>query len=255
MNISLKDARLAVEPLNLNLPGGGIKVNVDYTPSPTDVTFNIDADIDEFDVGVLVRRRKPESDMGGRFFLKTSIKSQAPDLASIMENAEGNFDFGLVPKNFSAGIIDLWAVNLLASNMAETTEKDESEINCVIVRTGMKEGLMEEKAIYLDTTNMYIVGKTEVNFKTRKLDIKMAPKAKEPEFFSVAIPIKVEGTFDDFGLKIGVMRMTGQVFSFITSPIHVPIRRAFTDAKPEDGVDACKAAWFKSAEDVERKTE
>jgi len=253
MNITLKDARLAVEPLNLNLPGGGIKVNVDYTPSPTDVVFNIDADIDEFDVGVLVRRRKPESDMGGRFFLKTSIKSQAPDLASIMENAEGNFDFGLVPKNFSAGIIDLWAVNLLATIMDKSTEKDESEINCVIVRTGMKEGLMEEKAIYLDTTNMYIVGKTKVNFKTHELDIKMAPKAKKPEFFSVAIPIKVEGTFDDFGLKIGVMRMTGQVFSFITSPIHVPIRRAFTDAKPEDGVDACKAAWFKSAEGV--KTE
>ena len=56
--------------------------------------------------------------------------------------------------------------------------------------------------------------------------------------------------FDDFGIKIGVMRMTGQVISFITSPIHVPIRRVFTEAKPEDGIDACKAAWFKSREEV-----
>jgi uncharacterized protein involved in outer membrane biogenesis len=249
MNINLKDARLAVEPLNVSLPGGSIKVNMDYTPSPTDVTFNVNADIDEFDVGVLVRRRKPESDMGGRFFLKAGIHSRAADLASVMENAEGTFDFALVPKNFSAGIVDLWAVNLLAAIMDKSTEKDDSEINCVIVRTGMKDGLMEEKAIYLDTSNMYVVGKSMVNFKTRELEIKMAPKAKRPEFFSVAIPIQVKGSFDDFGLKIGVVRMTGQVISFITSPIHVPIRRVFTDAKPEDGIDACKAAWFKARED------
>ena len=32
--------------------------------------------------------------------------------------------------------------------------------------------------------------------------------------------------------------MTAQILSFITSPIHVPIRRIFTDE-----VEACKAAW------------
>jgi uncharacterized protein involved in outer membrane biogenesis len=249
MKIGLKDTRLAVEPLAINVPGGKVQVNMDYTPSPTDVTFNMTADIEEFDVGVMVRRKKPESDMGGKFTLDAELHSQAPDLVSVMENANGHFDFALVPKNFSSGIIDLWAVNLLSAIMDKSTEKDKSEINCVVVRFGIKDGLMEEKAIYLDTTNMRIAGKSEINFKTQELDIKMAPKAKNPEFFSVAIPIKIKGSFDDFGLKIGVVRMTGQVISFITSPVHVPIRRVFTEEEPDDGIDACKAAWTRTGEE------
>ena len=249
MQVGLQDTRLAVEPLNMKFPGGGIQVTMDYTPSPTDVTFNIQAEIEEFDLGVMARRAKPGTDMGGRLKLDAKLQSQAPDLASVMENANGHFDFALVPENFSAGVIDLWAVNLLSAIMDKSTEKDESTVNCVVVRFGIEDGLMEEKAIYLDTSNMRIAGKSEINFKTRELGIKLAPKAKNPEFFSLAIPIQVKGSFEDFGLKIGMLRMGGQVVSFVTSPFHVPIRRVFTEEAPADGIEACKAAWTKSGED------
>ena len=106
---------------------------------------------------------------------------------------------------------------------------------------------MQEKAIYLDTTNMRIAGKAEINFVEEDIDIKLAPRAKNPEFFNVAIPIKLKGSFEDLGIKIGVFRMAGQVVSFITSPIHVPIRRVFTEAEPADGVEACKLAWTRTA--------
>ncbi len=249
MQAELRDARLAVEPLSMNIPGGGIQITMDYTPSPTDVMFNIQADIEEFDLGVIARRAKPGTDMGGKLKLDAQLHSQAPDLASIMEHANGHFDFALVPENFSAGIIDLWAVNLLSAIMDKSTEKDESEMNCVVVRFGIEDGLMTEKAIYLDTSNMRIAGKSEINFKKRELAIKLAPKGKEPEFFSVAVPIQIKGSFEDFGLKIGVLRMSGQIISFITSPLHVPVRRVFTKEAPADGIEACKAAWTKSAEE------
>ena len=246
LNIGLREARLSVEPLVINIPGGGIEVNLDYTPSTTDVEFNIQADIEEFDLGIMARRARPGTDMGGKFTLDAKLQSKAHDLSSVMEHANGHLDFALVPENFSAGVIDLWAVNLLSAIMDKSTEKDQSDINCVVVRFGIEEGVMEERAIYLDTTNMRIAGKSDINFKTRDLDIKLVPKAKNPEFFSVAVPIKVKGRFDDFGIKIGVLRMTGQILSFITSPIHVPIRRIFTDEEPTDGVEACKAAWVKT---------
>jgi len=43
-----------------------------------------------------------------------------------------------------------------------------------------------------------------------------------------------------------MMRMTGQVISFVTSPIHVPIQRLFTKEAPADGLEACEAAWTKT---------
>ena len=98
--------------------------------------------------------------------------------------------------------------------MDKSTEKDPSVIDCVVVSVGIKDGLMQEKAIYLDTTNMRIAGKAEVNFVEEPIDIKLAPKAKNPGFFNMAIPVKIKGSFEDFGIKIGVFRMVGQVVSF-----------------------------------------
>jgi len=107
---------------------------------------------------------------------------------------------------------------------------------------------MQEKAIYLDTTKMFIEGSSDINFKQRELELQLSPDAKRPEFFSLAIPIKVTGSFDDFELKIGLVRMAGKLVSFVTSPLHVPIQRIFTQDAPADGVSACKAAWTRTAE-------
>ncbi len=253
--VEIENASLKVEPITLEIPGGHFNAGVEYTPSASDIGLKIRADIEDFDVGVLIRHLKPESDMGGRLYLDIDLDSTAPDPASIMANASGKLDFGLVPKNFSAGIIDLWAVNLLSAIMDKSTEKDQSVMNCVVIRTKLDEGVLEEEAIYLDTSNMRIAGKMDINFKTRDLDIKLAPKAKSPEFFSVAVPIQVKGSLDDFGLKIGVLRMVGQVVSFITSPVHVPVRRVFTEDSPEDGVEACIYAWTVTDAETSRATE
>jgi uncharacterized protein involved in outer membrane biogenesis len=248
LQLSLKDARLAVEPLRVDVPGGGVQLDMDYALSPDLVSLNMKANIAEFDLSTLVRRAKPDSDMGGKFTLDAELHSSAADPQSIMKHANGHFDFALVPKNFSSGVIDLWAVNLLSAIMDKSTEKDESEINCVVVRFGIKDGVMSERAIYLDTSKMRIAGKADINFVEEEIDIKMAPKAKNPEFFSVAIPIKLKGSFDDFGIKIGVFRMAGQVVSFVTSPFHVPIRRVFTEEEPADGEAACRIAWTRTAD-------
>ena len=247
LKVSLKDARLAVEPLRVDVPGGRAQLEMDYTLSPTQADFNMKADIAEFDLATLVRRTKPGSDMGGLFTLDAELRTSAENPQSLMKSANGHIDFALVPKNFSSGVIDLWAVNLLSAIMDKSTEKDQSVINCVVVRFGITDGLMQEKAIYLDTTNMRIAGKAEINFVEEDIDIKLAPRAKNPEFFNVAIPIKLKGSFEDFGIKIGVFRMAGQVVSFITSPIHVPIRRVFTEAEAADGIEACKLAWTRTA--------
>jgi len=249
LKVSLKDARLAIEPLRVDVPGGKVQLDMDYTLSPTSAALNVKADIEEFNIATLIRRTRPDSDMGGLITLDVDLQSAAPNPESIMKKANGKIDFALVPKNFSAGIVDLWAVNLISAIMDKSTEKDESTINCLVVRFGIKDGVMEEKAIYMDTTNMRIVGKADINFVEETIDIKMAPKSKNPEFFSVAIPIKLKGSFEDFGIKIGIFRMAGQIVSFVTSPIHVPIRRIFTEEEPADGLEACKIAWTRTADD------
>lgn len=246
--VTLKKSRLAVEPLVINIPGGGVQVDFSFLPTKNSATVDLKAKIDKFDIGVIARRAKPCTDMGGDLYLDAALHSVTPNLKMMMKNAKGHFDFGIVPKNFSAGIIDLWAVNLVSAIMDKETEKDKSEVNCFIMRFGMEDGIMQDKIVYMDTTNMLVAGEANVNFKKETLEMIMAPKAKQPEFFSLATPIKINGTFEDFDLDLSIGSLVGTVISFITSPVHVPIRRILVDELPRDGKDACREAWFYTEE-------
>jgi uncharacterized protein involved in outer membrane biogenesis len=185
--------------------------------------------------------------MGGVMSLDIVVESTAPEMAAIMANANGHFDFALLPENFSAEVFDLWAVNLISAIATEVDQDEASEVNCIVVRLGLETGLLTEKAVFMDTTQMSVAGKVDIDFKSEEIDILMAPKAKRPEFFSLATPVKVHGSFDDFGVGVSKVRAARSVISFITSPLHVPIRRVFKKEVPEDGREACELAWKKTA--------
>ena len=173
------------------------------------------------------------------------LDATAPTLDQLMANGSGHFDLAFVPVNFDATLIDMWAVNLLSSLAAETDSEPDSTINCLVASFGMNDGIMQERTIFIDTTNMSIEAEATIDFKKRQLRMLASPKAKRPEFFSLATPVKVSGKFDDFGIGINVVRLTGTVASFVTSPVHVPLRRIFSTKKPEDGKVACREAWEK----------
>ena len=250
LKATLLDGRLALEPLRVDTAGGGVEVGFSLQPREQDVVVTVDANVDHFDYGVLARQVDPETEMSGVMSLDIDFDSTAPDRASIMKNATGHFDFALFPGNFSAEVFDLWAVNLLNAVADEVDKGKGSAVNCIVVRLGLESGKMEERVIFMDTTRMSVAGKATVDFNTRKIDIYAAPKAKKAEFFSLATPVKVQGSFEDFGLGVNPLSLTGSVISFVTSPVHVPVRRVFKKKVPADGKQACEIAWTKTADEI-----
>lgn len=115
ITIEVSGGRLKLDPARIKIPGGGFMVALDYFPTEQDISLALEAAIEKFDISIPIRKKKPESDMGGFVTLDAAIRSTAPDMKSLMVNADGHIDFALVPENFSAGIIDLWAVNLISA--------------------------------------------------------------------------------------------------------------------------------------------
>jgi len=240
---TLEDGRFAINPLQLDLVNGTAELDFSFYPTETEAEIHLGAVIDRIDLGIISRRIKPEATMGGVLFLNIELDSTAPGISDLMTRAQGHFDLGFAPVNFDASLVDLWAANLLSALASEVDEEPSSTINCLIASFGMKDGLMQERALFLDTTHMSIEGEANINFKTREFKVKAVPKAKRPEFFSLATPVKVGGSFEDFKIGINKLRLTTSLASFITSPLHVPVRRLFVGERPQDGREACKMAW------------
>ncbi len=243
LHSTLQDGRFSIAPLQLDLAEGAAKLEFSFYPTATEAQIHLGTIIDHLDLGILARRTKQESTMGGILNLDIELDSTAPALRETIAYGKGHFDLAFAPVNFDASIIDLWAVNLLSALASEVDEEPTSIINCLVASFALEEGLMQERTIFMDTTHMSIEGEANINFKTEELKLKVRPKAKRPEFFSLATPVNVSGTFEEFGIGINKLRLTTTVASFLTSPVHVPLRRLFSGTIPADGKEACRMAW------------
>jgi len=222
----------------LNLPGGSFSLKASLNPDPAAPDASIRAVMDNFDFGVLVRRINPDAKMGGTISLDVDLTSTATSFDDLMAKGNGHFDFSGHLENLKAGIIDLWAVNLLAAIVSRKDE-NQSTINCVIGYWTMQDGVLTPDVLVIDTTEIRICGKGSIDFREQQISLNVAPTPKRPEFFSLATPIKVQGSFENFGLGIQSGGLVGTVFKFMTSPMHVPIRRWTGEELPEDGSDVC----------------
>jgi uncharacterized protein involved in outer membrane biogenesis len=241
LTVTLKDGRFSVDPAQLTVPGGSFTLAATLKPDHQAPEASVRAVMDKFDFGVLVRRANPKADMGGTINLDVDLKSSANSFDKLMANGNGYFDFSGRLENLEAGIIDLWAVNVIAA-VASGKDNKPSEINCVLGRWTMKEGQLTPDIILIDTTKIRICGKGQVDFKKETIDLKMAPTPKRPEFFSLATPVEVRGNFTDFGVGVQAGGLIGTSIRFIASPVTVPLRRLFTKDLPADGADVCGMA-------------
>jgi uncharacterized protein involved in outer membrane biogenesis len=241
LEIILHDGRLSIDSLQLDLPGGSVHMSASVKPGKQRAEASLEAKMHNFDIGILARRSRPETKMTGLVNLDVDLRSSAASVNEILANGTGYFDFSGQLKNLGAGIIDLWAVNLVAAILSRT-DKQQSQINCAIGRWSANNGMLAPDVFLIDTSKIRICSTGTVDLNQARMDLRVEPMAKKPEFFNLATPLEIHGSFDDINLQIEKGAMLGTALKFITSPVHVPIRRIVTEAVPEDGSDACKMA-------------
>ena len=235
---AVRDGRIAIEPLKLNVPGGSVELSASVKPGTEKSDASFKAVMSNFDIGIVARRKQPESKMGGLVNLDVDLQSSAASFDQILANGNGYFDFSGNLENLRAGIIDLWAVNLVAA-IVSSSDENESNINCAVGRWQVNDGSLTPDVFFIDTSKIRICGKGQVDFSTNQIDMTISPTPKKPEFFNLATPLRVRGSFSDIRLGVKKGGTIGTAVKFITSPIHVPIRRIVTKKIPKDGRDAC----------------
>jgi len=236
ISASLKDGRISLDPMNLNVPGGSLSMSMSVKPGRESADASLRVEVNNFDFGIMARRADPKTNMGGVINIDIDLKSSAKDFSEILENGNGYFDFSSKPENIESGIMDLWAINVISAIVSQSV-KGQSHIEYVVGRWSMEDGLLEPNVFVIDTTRMRICGKGEVNFNTRKLKLEVAPAPKKPEFFSLATPVNVQGDFSDFGLGIAPGGLIGTGIKFVISPIQVTLQTIFDKPIPADGSD------------------
>jgi uncharacterized protein involved in outer membrane biogenesis len=251
----LHNGRLDLNPVRLDIPGGSLKLTASYQHAAGEVEAAITAKMDRFDYGVLARRMDPKSAMDGLVSVAVNLKSRAKERTDLMANASGRLIFAAWPKGRAAGLFDVWAINLLSAIVSDLTNKEKSKVNCLVCDLEMKNGVMKQRDIIIDTTKMRVKGEAEINFKTEMVNAYLDPEAKKAQFFSLSAPIRIKGSFADFDTRIATGGMTTSAIRFLTSPFFAPLLRLFGDSPPADGSDVCVEPFLKLKAREEKEKE
>jgi hypothetical protein len=242
LHAQLQDGRLQFGPAEVNVPGGSARLLGSYEPTGDDVSVQAQMRVERFDYGILARRIKPDTDLQGLLSLDLDLEARAPTLDGLMARANGRIDFAIWPHNMRAGIFDLWAVNLFLALVPAVDPAAESRVNCAVGRFDIRNGKLVQDAILLDTSRMRVSGTGKVDFDAETLAFRLAPKAKAPQFFSLATPVAVNGTLTDFKIGVAPSDVIETTARFFTSIFIVPIQKLTQRSLPRDGADVCANA-------------
>lgn len=239
LNIDQFNGRLRIDPLQINLPRGGVNLNLPLEPSGTNRHYAMELRIDELDYGVIGRYFKPNSNIKGTVSFNTFIDSISPHHREIMKHGSGFIDVIIIPEKILSGVIDLWAVNLLSYLVPVMNPDKESKVNCAAGRFNIENGVLKHEALLGDTSRIQVKGKVAANFHNNQIEAFLRPIPKRPQFYSLATPITIKGNFSDF--KVGAARggVLGTLIRFATSYIVVPMQWIILNKVSENGIDDC----------------
>jgi hypothetical protein len=156
-----------------------------------------------------------------------------------MAHANGRIDVAVWPRNLSAGVFDLWAVNLFLALLPAVDPSAQSQVNCAFARFDQRAGKLTDEAILIDTSRIRVTGRGGVDFGTERLAFRFEPRAKEPQPFSLATPVEVTGTLTDFHVGPTLGDALATVPRFLGSLVLAPLTALGVEIVPRDGGDVC----------------
>jgi uncharacterized protein involved in outer membrane biogenesis len=245
LEAKLENGRADIGPVIVNTPGGSAMMQIGYEPGEKDVAVNFRTAVKRFDYGILARRIDKNSEMHGTFSLDVDINARAQYLSEILRYGKGHINFAIWPENMKSGLLDVWAVNVLMALLPAVDSSGESKVNCAVGRFELNDGKLTDKTILIDTSRMRVTGKGAVGFAEEDIQLYVQPRAKTPQFMSIAIPVEVGGKFNDFHVGVRTSDVLGTLGQFATSIIWVPLEMLFGKNIPADGHDVCEAIEFR----------
>ena len=234
-----KEFRL--DPVKITLPGGNVDASYSGKYINGGYEYALDIDIERLEYGGLLRLFDADSEASGKIYLDTSLVSRSPDAAHAVNHLEGNVDLAVFPTDIQAGFLDLWASNLVLALLPAVGSTDK-KMNCMVARFEVENGVMKSKNTFLDTTDIIIRARGDIDLAKRQLDLLIAPQAKREKFLSISTPIAVTGPFNDYQVGVAPGGFLTTMFRWYYGLIYVPWKWLTGERYPPDGISTCYSA-------------
>lgn len=238
----LDAGQLSVNPASLWIGEGKFSAEVDIDARGKVPQYAVKFEGSGFDYGPLMRAVDPKTPRDGTLDLSMDIKTSGPP-ETLAENATGALDVLILPRNQQAGALGMLGAGVLRLLMRTLDPNSQSQLNCIVGSFDLDKGLATSRIVLLDTTLARVAGELVVDYRTRELRGRFAPRSKRPQLFSVAPGITVGGTLDAPDIGVSPQSVVVGALRIWQFPIAFASDWLMSDQMPTDGTPDCRAAY------------
>jgi hypothetical protein len=171
--------------------------------------------------------------LNARIFLQGMLANLDQPLIS----STGTIEVAVWPSELRANPLDFWAINII--NMLLIGLSEDSKVNCAVARFDLSNAQLTSEALIFDTSRLRVYGSGHINLLSREVDIWIEAKAKQLQWLSKEVPVRLIGSLDNPQIelkKMGIFKSAVKSVVNFTIPL-LPV--LVNDTMESDGSKDC----------------
>ncbi|WP_115528613.1 MULTISPECIES: AsmA family protein [Xanthomonas] len=196
-SLTLKNGLLQLDPLNFGVAGGDIRSTIRMDARNPVITTQLKAGIR----GIRLDRLFPDATLAkqasGAIGGELDLRGRGNSIAAMLGSADGSIGVGMGRGHVGNLIMELAGLDIAESLKYLIIKDRQIPVRCMFGDFGVKDGLMQSRALAFDSTDTIIVGEGNISLKNETLDLLLRPRPKDRSILSLRSPLRIAGTFKD----------------------------------------------------------
>lgn len=200
-HLFLDDGLLRLEPLNFGVAGGDIRSTVRMDARRPQIATSLKASVRRVQLGRLFPDAKLAEQASGGIGGEIDLTGNGNSIAAMLGSSDGTVVVGMGKGHVGNLIMELAGLDVAESLKFLFTGDKQIPLRCAFADFGVKDGLMDSRALAVDTTDTLIIGEGTVNLKNEQMDLLLKPRPKDISILALRSPLRISGTFKDPGFR------------------------------------------------------
>jgi uncharacterized protein involved in outer membrane biogenesis len=177
---------------------------IDASRSPPLVEWNWIAR--ELNYGVLLEQAGFAETVEGTLDVTLRLSGKGGTRREFLGDADGQLIIVGQEGRFGSRRLDLWGSDLVTTMLSREWRRDDvTDLNCVVARIDIEDGLASSDKLLIDTQRITIGASGTLDLESEQLDLVLAPQPKRTSLLSLASPVQVTGTLAEPVVAVTVL--------------------------------------------------
>ena len=193
----LDDGLLRLEPLNFGVAGGNIRSTVRMDARRPQISTTLNASLRGVQLGQLFPDAKLAEQASGGISGNIRLSGNGNSIAAMLGSSNGDVAVGMGRGHIGNLLMELAGLDVAESLKFLFTGDKQIPLRCAFGDFGVRNGVMQSRALAFDTTDTLVVGEGSVNLRQEELDLLLRPRPKDVSILALRSPLRIGGSFKD----------------------------------------------------------